>query len=41
VVDHIQPHRGDQRLFWDRRNWQPLCRTCHSGHKQSIEKRQR
>ena len=22
VVDHIEPHRGDQRLFWSRRNWQ-------------------
>ena len=25
VVDHIQPHRGDQALFWDENNWQPLC----------------
>lgn len=29
VVDHIVPHRGDQGLFWDRDNWQPLCKTCH------------
>ena len=29
-VDHITPHRGDMRLFWDRRNWQGLCRPCHS-----------
>ena len=29
VVDHIIPHRGDQRLFWDMSNWQPLCRGCH------------
>ena len=29
VVDHITPHRGDQRLFWDRQNWQPLCKHCH------------
>lgn len=21
VVDHIVPHRGDQRLFWDESNW--------------------
>jgi 5-methylcytosine-specific restriction endonuclease McrA len=27
-VDHIIPHRGDQELFWDRSNWQPLCRSC-------------
>ena len=25
VVDHIIPHRGDQKLFWDQNNWQPLC----------------
>lgn len=29
VVDHITPHRGDQKLFWDQGNWQPLCKPCH------------
>ena len=29
VVDHIFPHRGDQQLFWDQDNWQPLCKECH------------
>ncbi|WP_456297628.1 HNH endonuclease signature motif containing protein [Kineothrix alysoides] len=29
VVDHVIPHRGDPILFWDKRNWQPLCKTCH------------
>ena len=29
-VDHINPHRGDLRLFWDRRNWQGLCVGCHN-----------
>ena len=29
VVDHIVPHRGDQKLFWDQNNWQPLCKSCH------------
>ena len=29
VVDHILPHRGDERLFWDESNWQPLCKRCH------------
>jgi 5-methylcytosine-specific restriction protein A len=29
VVDHITPHRGDQPLFWNRHNWQPLCKQCH------------
>lgn len=29
VVDHITPHKGDQILFWDESNWQPLCKQCH------------
>ena len=29
VVDHIIPHRGDMRLFWDSGNWQALCKRCH------------
>lgn len=29
-VDHIEPHRGDRELFWNRDNWQPLCKSCHS-----------
>lgn len=29
VVDHIIPHRGDQGLFWDEDNWQPLCKAHH------------
>ncbi|MFN0197335.1 MAG: HNH endonuclease signature motif containing protein [Planctomycetaceae bacterium] len=30
VVDHIRPHKGDRRLFFDRRNLEGLCNTCHS-----------
>ena len=30
VVDHIVPHRGDRKLFWDRSNWQPLCEHHHN-----------
>lgn len=30
VVDHIVPHRGDSKLFWEKNNWQPLCETCHN-----------
>lgn len=29
VVDHIKPHRGDKKLFWDRDNWQPMCKSHH------------
>jgi 5-methylcytosine-specific restriction endonuclease McrA len=39
VVDHKRPHRGDKALFWDRHNWQPMCVACHSGRKQSQERR--
>ncbi len=40
VVDHIKPHRGDDVLFWDRTNWQPLCAGCHNRHKQREERGQ-
>lgn len=39
VVDHIIPHRGDTKLFWDKANWQPLCTPCHSSGKQKVEAR--
>ena len=29
-IDHIIPHRGNPRLFWDHGNWQALCHSCHS-----------
>lgn len=29
VVDHIIPHRDNQKLFWDKNNWQALCKPCH------------
>lgn len=28
-----------QRLFWDKSNWQGLCKTHHDSTKQRIEKR--
>lgn len=34
-VDHIQPHRGNKELFWDKDNWQSLCQRCHS--KKTLE----
>lgn len=37
LVDHIEPHRGDMTLFWDRTNWQSLCTPCHSSVKQREE----
>ena len=38
VVDHIIPHRGDKTLFWDEKNWQPLCKSCHD-HKTMTDDR--
>lgn len=37
VVDHIVPHKGDSKLFWDRSNWQPLCKPCHDSAKKAME----
>lgn len=38
IVDHIIPHRGDLVLFWDKSNWQSLCKLCHDSHKQRLER---
>ncbi|RAH37421.1 HNH endonuclease [Halomonas sp. SL1] len=38
IVDHIKPHRGDMTLFWDRDNWQPLCKWHHDSVKQRMER---
>lgn len=40
TVDHVIPHKGNQRLFWDRTNWQPLCTPCHNSAKQREERAQ-
>lgn len=37
VVDHIHPHKGDQALFWDKANWQSLCKPHHDSAKQAEE----
>lgn len=37
LVDHVIPHRGDARLFWNRDNWQGLCDHCHNVHKAREE----
>lgn len=29
VIDHIIPHKGDYKLFWDKTNWRPLCKRHH------------
>jgi 5-methylcytosine-specific restriction endonuclease McrA len=37
VVDHVIPHRGDMRAFWDKANWSPLCSSCHDSAKRREE----
>lgn len=37
TVDHVQPHKGNQHLFWSRLNWQSLCTRCHNSTKQRQE----
>lgn len=37
VVDHIDPHRGNQDVFWNRARWQSLCAHHHSADKQRQE----
>lgn len=36
TVDHIIPHRGDDKLFWDMSNWQALAQLCHN--RKTVEK---
>lgn len=39
MVDHKIPHKGDQKLFWSRSNWQPMAGSpCHNSRKQSLER---
>ena len=38
AVDHVEPHRGNETLFWNQDNWQPICLTCHSAAKQAQER---
>lgn len=38
VVDHIEPHRGDPSLFWDRGNLQAVSKEWHDTEKQKQER---
>lgn len=38
VCDHIRPHKGNRALFFDFANTQSLCKPCHDGAKQRMEK---
>ncbi|MBL0937178.1 MAG: HNH endonuclease [Rhizobiaceae bacterium] len=38
IVHHVIPHKGNDRLFWDRCNWMPVCQPCHNGPLQAAER---
>lgn len=37
LVDHVEPHRGDQDKFWDTSMWQACCGWHHDVVKQRLE----
>lgn len=37
VIDHIEPHRGDERLFWDEANLQVVSKAYHDSAKQALD----
>ncbi|WP_225792271.1 HNH endonuclease [Oligella urethralis] len=37
VVDHIEPHKGNKEFFWNKKNWQSLCKPCHDSVKAKEE----
>lgn len=36
VADHVEPHKGDVKLFWEG-ELQSLCTNCHQSAKQGLE----
>jgi 5-methylcytosine-specific restriction enzyme A len=38
VVDHVEPHKGDQVKFWNTAMWQPACRHHHDVIKPKLER---
>jgi 5-methylcytosine-specific restriction endonuclease McrA len=39
IVHHKIAHKGNFKIFWDRKLWVPVCQPCHDGPLQSQEKR--
>ena len=37
IVDHVIPHKGDEKLFWDAENYRGLCKLCHDSTKAEEE----
>ena len=37
IIDHVTPHRGNRKLFFNRENIQTLCRSCHDSRKRMLD----
>lgn len=37
VVNHKVPHRGNEALFWDKANWESVCKPCHDSTVKKLE----
>ena len=40
IGDHKKPHHGDRALFFDEGNVWCVCKPCHDGEKQRMERAQ-
>jgi 5-methylcytosine-specific restriction endonuclease McrA len=38
VVNHIKPHKGALYLFYNPNNLQAVCKECHDGRIQAMER---
>lgn len=41
LVDHFYPHRTFAGVFWRKEWWVSSCDACHSGPKQTVERKGR
>ena len=37
VTNHKKPHKGNEALFWDSNNWEPVCKPCHDSVVAKLE----
>ena len=37
VVNHKTPHKGDESIFWDKGNWESVCKQCHDSTVAKLE----
>lgn len=38
ICNHIVRHKGNEELFYDESNLETVCKSCHDGLIQSMEK---